>query len=145
MACVSLDPRAERDVRQLPADESCIAEHVRGLLAAMDPRGNPLEKRSDRRYPYPYLVYLTPVSKDGLTPAGEPVVVVGKHLSECGLGFYHPKPLVFRRVIATLETAVGARIGFLMDLTWCRFTREGWYESGGRFLCLARSPISVDG
>jgi hypothetical protein len=22
----------------------------------------------------------------------------------------------------------------MMDLTWCRFGRHGWYENGGRFL-----------
>ena len=30
--------------------------------------------------------------------------------------------------------AAGGWFGFLIDLTWCRFTRQGWYESGGRFL-----------
>ena len=144
MSCELLEPQAGCESRESPTDEDPVREQVWGLLAAMEPRGDPLERRSDRRYPYPYLVYLTPVCKDRLTPKGRSVVVVGKHLSEYGLGFYHPQPLAFRHVIATLETAAGARIGFLMDLTWCRFTREGWYESGGRFLRLTASPISVD-
>lgn len=144
MSCVSVDPQVEFDVEPLPTEEGGMRAQVKGLLAAMDPRGLEAERRGNRRYPYPYLVYLTPVTKDGQSPIGESVVVVGKHLSEHGLGFYHPRPLPFRHVIATLETAVGARVGFLMDLTWCRFTREGWYESGGRFLGLARSPITVE-
>ena len=106
---------------------------VSDVLAALCPQGNRVERRSGRRYPYPYLVQLTPVGDDGITAAGESVVVVGKHLSEQGLGFYHPGPLPHRRMIALLETA-GARLALLIDVTWCRFLKQGWYESGGRFL-----------
>jgi hypothetical protein len=144
MSCEVLVPQTDRDDRRPAIDENRVHEQVRALLAGLEPGAGRGERRSDRRYPYPYLVYLTPVGKEHLTPKGESVVVVGKHLSEHGLGFYHTQPLPFRRVIATLETAVGARIGFLMDLTWCRFTREGWYESGGRFLGLVPSPIEID-
>ena len=80
------------------------------------------------------------MAKDGRTPEGESLVVVGKHLSERGLGFYHPKPLPYRRVIASLESN-GLWLGFLIDLKWCRFTRQGWYESGGRFLEVVPSPV----
>lgn len=121
-----------------------VRTHVWGLLSALYPRGKVVEKRKDTRYPYPYLVYLTPVGKDGVTPYGEPVVVVGKHISERGFGFYHPKPLPHRRMIASLETTDGVRLGFLIDLNWCRFTRQGWYESGGRFLQLVPSPVTSE-
>jgi hypothetical protein len=86
------------------------------------------------------LVHLTPVDEDESLLQSETVVVVGKHLSERGLGFYHPKPLPYRRVIASLESN-GRWLGFLLDLTWCRFTRQGWYESGGRILESVLSPM----
>jgi len=129
-----------------PAQRSLSAEgDVRGqvwaLLAALYSRGGVTERRRDSRYPYPYLAYLTPVGEDGMTAEGEPVVVVGKHLSERGFGFYHPQPLPYRRMILSLETAGGVRLGFLIHLTWCRFTRHGWYESGGRFLQAVPSPV----
>jgi hypothetical protein len=111
-----------------------VEDQVWGLLASLYPRGNLVEKRSEQRFPYPYLIRLIPVGDDSAAPAGEPLVVVGKHLSEGGLGFYHPEPIVQRRVIAILETPSGARMAFLMKLTWCRFARQGWYESGGQFL-----------
>ena len=117
-----------------PSVDEDVRAQVWGLLAGMYPRGNVIERRSDCRYPFPYLVYLTPVQDDPATPSGEPVVVVGKYLSERGLGFYHPKPLPHRRMVASLETHSGARLALLIDLSWCRFTRHGWYESGGRFL-----------
>jgi len=99
------------------------------------------ERRRENRYPFPYLIHLTPVAEDGITPQGETLVVVGRHLSERGLGFYHPQPLPYRRMIASLETPRGQWLGFLIDLTWCRFTRQGWYESGGRLLQSVLSPL----
>lgn len=126
------------------SSEDEVRTQVWGLLGALYPRGEVVERRGDQRYPYPYLVYLTPVDDDGITAKGEPLVVVGKHLSERGLGFYHPKPLPHRRMIASLETAGGRRMHFLIDLTWCRFTRHGWYESGGHFLQAVPAPRMVE-
>jgi len=56
------------------------------------------------------------------------------------LGFYHPKPLPHRRMIASFEAGNGNWIAFLIDLNWCRFTRQHWYESGGRFLQSVTPP-----
>ena len=122
-----------------PPDENVRAQ-VSRLLVTLFPQGQLVERRRQQRYPFPHLIRLTPVAEDGITPLGESIVVVGKHLSERGLGFYHPKPLAHRRMIASLEAAHGAWIGFLIELTWCRFTRQGWYESGGRFRQAVPSP-----
>ncbi len=123
----------------VPSDET--RTQVWAILATLYPKREMNERRRDTRYPFPYLVHLTPVGDDGATPEGEPIVVVGKHLSERGLGFYHPKPLPYRRMIASLQAVNGQWIGFLIDLNWCRFTKQGWYESGGRFLESVLSPI----
>ena len=117
-----------------------IRTQVWGLLTTLYPRNDMVERRHDSRYPFPCLVHLTPVGRDGVTPEGETVVVVGKHLSEQGFSFYHQTPLPHRRMIASLECRKGHWLGFLMDLNWCRFTKDGWYESGGRFLETALSP-----
>jgi hypothetical protein len=110
------------------------------VLSALGPHDNRIERRGRRRYPYPYLVHLTPVADDGITPQGEPLVVVGKHLSEQGLGFYHSGPLPYRWMIASFECVDGAPLGLLLDVSWCRFVKQGWYESGGRFLQAASAP-----
>ncbi len=107
---------------------------IRGMLAQMYTEGKILDRRRDRRFPFAHLLRLTPVAPDGVTITGEPLVVVGKHLSEGGLGFFHPHPIAPRRVVATLSAPSGHEMDVLLDLTWCRFTKEGWYESGGRFL-----------
>jgi hypothetical protein len=122
-----------------PLDD-LVRRQVWGVLAAMYPEGRVIERRVDQRYPYPHLLYLTPVTAN-LTTVGESVVVVGKTLSERGLGVFHPRPLAQRLVIASLETGSEEFAGFLVDITWCRFTRYGWYESGGRFLEVTPSPI----
>lgn len=121
--------------------EDDIRTQVWGLLTTLYPENDLTERRRDNRYPFPYLVHLTPVAADGLTPEGERLVVVGKHLSQRGLSFYHPKPLAHRRMIVSLETTGGGWLGFLIDLNWCRFTKQGWYESGGRFLQSILSPV----
>jgi hypothetical protein len=118
-----------------------VRAQVSGLLSALYPRNDFIERRRDNRYPFPCLVHLTPVSPDGVTPEGETVVVVGKHLSEQGFSFYHREPLPHRRMIASLERKNGHWFGFLIDLNWCRFSKGGWYESGGRFLQTAYSPM----
>lgn len=134
----------DQTLRHAPAapDEEVRAQ-VAGLLSSLFPSGRLPERRREQRYPFPHLVHLTPVAEDGVTPQGEPIVVVGKHLSERGLGFFHPQPLEHRRVIASLGTTSGW-IAFLIDLTWCRFTKQGWYESGGRFLRAVLSPMESD-
>jgi hypothetical protein len=118
-----------------------VRVQVWGLLTAMYPRNDLLERRRDARYPFPCLVHLTPVGPDGLTPEGKTVVVVGRHLSEQGFGFYHQQPLPHRRMIASLECGRGNWLAFLIDLNWCRFTKDGWYESGGRFLQTMLAPM----
>jgi len=122
--------------------EDDVRLQVWGLLSTLYPRRQLVERRREHRYPYPCLLPLTPVAADGITPAGESVVVVGKHLSERGLSFYHTSPIPHRRVIASLETTHGTWVGFLVDLTWCRFTRHRWYESGGKFLQTVASPLN---
>lgn len=114
--------------------EDEIRAQVLGLLTALYPRNDLLERRRDNRYPFPCLIHLTPVGKDGRSAEGAAVVVVGKHLSEHGFSFYHQAPLPHRRMIASLEGSRGNWVAFLIDLKWCRFTKDGWYESGGRFL-----------
>jgi hypothetical protein len=127
------DPHTSGFFGRPNVDEDIRAGVSELLLATQEP-GFRLERRSSRRYPYPHLVRLSPVGSDGRTPCGPSIVVAGRSLSEGGFGFYHPQPLSHRRMIASFHVGGGRWIGFLIDLPWCRFTAEGWYESGGRFL-----------
>ncbi|MGO8746146.1 MAG: hypothetical protein ACLQNE_09170 [Thermoguttaceae bacterium] len=130
---LNVPQRKPASPRNSPLEQE-VRTQVWALLRSLYPRGNVLERRSERRYAYPYLIHVGPVAGNGASWAEEDVIVVGKQISERGLSFYHPKPLPHRRMIVSLETMSGSRLRFLIDLTWCRFTRQGWYESGGRFL-----------
>lgn len=140
-ALVEVDP-ASLGINELYStgffDRPAVDEEIRAgvcelLLATREP-ARIVERRSSRRYPYPYLVRLSPVASDGNSSGGPSIVVAGRSLSEGGFGFYHPQPIPHRRVIAQFHVGNGRWVGFLMDLPWTRFTAEGWYESGGRFL-----------
>jgi len=122
--------------------DEVIRRQVWRVLAGVYPQGQIVERRMDPRFPYPHLLYLTPVGADGISPDGESVAVVGKSLSERGLGVFYQQPIVHRRMIASLEMQDSRWAGFLIDLTWCRFTQYGWYESGGRFIQAVPSPIT---
>lgn len=123
-----------------PSSEEGVRRQVWGVLAGLYPRGRTPERRAVQRFPYPQPLYLTPVDDDLLSAANS-VAVIGKHISERGLGFYHVQPLPYRRVIASLEVSQGSWAGFLLDVKWTRFTQFGWYDSGGRFLQAVPSPI----
>jgi hypothetical protein len=133
----------------IPANQPVVSSEdaVRGsiwqILAGLSPSAHHPERRNEQRFPYPNLLYLTPVAEDGISPAGDSIVVVGKHLSERGLGFFYQKPLPDRRMIASLQLRDGGWIGFLINITWCRFTQQGWYDSGGRFLQVVPSPVAA--
>ena len=124
-----------------PLPDEMVRRQVWGLLAGLYPPGKLLERRIEQRFPFPNLLYLTVVAKDGISPLNESIVVVGKHLSERGLGFFHQQPLPYRRMIASVEAHDGQWIGFLIDISWCRFTEHGWYDSGGKFLSALKSPL----
>lgn len=102
------------------------------------PRG---DRRTDRREPFPFPIHVTPLAEDGTPLEAKTIVVLGKHLSERGLDFYYEAPLPYRRVIVSWECAEGNWLSLLLDLRWCRSTRHGWYENGGRFLQAVSSPF----
>jgi hypothetical protein len=120
-----------------PVEQVHATPNVQQLLQHMLPSDVGAEQRQTQRFPYPFLVELTPVGDDDTTPVDSPMTVIGKDLSERGIGFFHQKPLPYRRVQAMVEDMTGQRIAVLIDLTWCRFKKQGWYESGGRFLHVA--------
>lgn len=120
-----------------------VRAKVRRLLSSLYPRGHMIERRGEQRFPFPHLLHLTPVTADGAVHLDDTVVVVGKHLSAHGLGFFHQHPLPNRRMIVSIELGPETHLGILIDLTWCRFTKHGWYESGGRFLRLVKSPLDM--
>jgi hypothetical protein len=66
-------------------------------------------------------------------PCAPPVVVQGRDISVDGLSFLHGQPLPYRYAAISLRTAQGVESA-ICRLTWCRYSREGHYVSGGKFI-----------
>jgi hypothetical protein len=126
--CLSAAPAAAR-----LNGETEIRDAVFGLLAGSFPEGLSVSRRRERRFPFPKLARLIPLDREGVA-AAEPMVVVGKQISAGGFGFFHQQPIAERHALLVFETPAGGRFAVTIELRWCRFTRHGWYESGGRFL-----------
>jgi hypothetical protein len=126
------------------AGDKEVRKQVRGLISAMlyGP-ADVVERRHEVRCAFPQPVYLTAVGEDGITPDGESIMAVGKDLSESGLGFYHDTPLPSRRMVVSLQMGDGRWLAFVIELTRSRLIRQGWYESGGRFLENVPSPMET--
>jgi hypothetical protein len=134
---------ATRRETKMESDQA-IRDHVRAVLSAKQPGSQLGERRKEKREAYPYPVYLTPVDKDGNILLADTVVVLGKHISELGFDFYHREPLPYKRVIVSFEKSPHRFSSLLLDLTWCRFGRHGWYDNGGRFIATVESPLCVE-
>lgn len=121
---------------------------LRCVLRILGSRGigdHRVERRRDERFPFPYVMYLTPTSDQPPTDLPRcSIVVVGKHISKHGLDFYHHDPLPYRHVIAAVEEANHHWIRLSMDITWCRFIRQGWYASGGKFLGVVKDDLAPE-
>jgi hypothetical protein len=119
--------------------DAALRSQIWGVLGLMYPY-DVLERRSQDRFAYPKLLRITPVSGDGSQAVEPTFVVAGKHLSERGLGFFHPGPLPHRAVVVSLERPGGQWVHLLLNLKWCRFVSHGWYESGGWFVRSVPAP-----
>lgn len=119
-----------------------IAQLVNSAISAVEPTRRSTERRREARYAYPYPIHLTPLAGDGQAVPAETFVVIGKHLAPHGVDFYSPHPIAHRRVIVSLDCGVDGWIGLAVELAWCRFSRHGWYDNGGRFIGVVPSPLS---
>lgn len=126
------DPETPRATGAETADAS-LKHAVRGLITRLAP----LVTRDRRRYarhPLPLLMELTPIDIETGEATGDSLIVVGKSLSEHGIGFFHQHAIPYRHALVRVEDHSERETSFLVDLAWCRYTQFGWYESGGRFL-----------
>jgi hypothetical protein len=133
-------------VNSASARQDRVAESVAAALSAVESSRQlvshqHIERRREARYPYPYPIHLTPFDQSGRPDLNRSFVVIGKHLAPHGIDFYCSQPLAERRVIASLDCGGLGWVGFIVELTWCRFSRHGWYDNGGRFVSVVPPPI----
>jgi hypothetical protein len=136
-APLSLASELEDDVRSRLRDVIDLA------VRAADSRPS-IERRAAERLAYPHAMSLTPVNPRTREPVGETRTVLGKHLSSDGFGFASFEPFHFRFAIVSLEVDDDRYVGILGEALWCKFSRHGWYETGGRFHEPVHSPLNGD-
>jgi hypothetical protein len=120
-------PQSETDCVQR------VVEEIRGMLNQWGLPADHLDRRFRQRFPYPHLIRITPVGLNN-QPTETTLVGSGRDISLYGVGFYLPAPLPYQKAVLTFHRSPHAELSILTELDWCRFTRFGWYENGGRFL-----------
>ncbi|MCE9526249.1 MAG: hypothetical protein K8R36_09375 [Planctomycetales bacterium] len=133
----------------LPRESSAMREEqirvsVRLARASFTPQRDDYhpERRHGNRDPFPYPVHLTPLLCDHRPDTDQTIIVIGRHLSNQGLDFYHHEPIPFRRAVVSLPTDGREWVSFLFELFWTRYNCHGWYDNGGRFLA-AVPPLDL--
>jgi hypothetical protein len=126
------------EVANTVGDRSALARQVRELVARLNPTVA-MERRRDDRMPVPVLFRLTPLDDDRQPILSAAVTVVGKNISRRGLSFYHEQSLPHRRALISVQHPEFNDFSAEIDITWCRFTKPGWYESGGRLVATVPS------
>ena len=91
-----------------------------------------LQARHWHRVKYGHPVLLRPL--DAPPVDGRSLLVSGRDISLGGFSFAHADPLACRRAAVTFLLDGKSRLPIEIRLTWCRFTREGIYQSGGTFV-----------
>lgn len=105
-----------------------------GLVASWHASPPLTEGRSAHRVRYERPLLLTPIDSRSHHPAGEPQLVRGRDLSLGGCSFSHIDPLPCAKVALTFGLEDERQVTMMLRLTWCRFTQDRVYQSGGRFL-----------
>ena len=114
---------------------------VQALVASWNSCGPVLERRRWHRVPFGRLLGITPLDGGVIPlPAGEMRAVQGRDISLSGIAFSHTRPIPNRTVAVTFWDESGAANSIVTELNWCRFTRGGEYQSGGKFLQIIELP-----
>jgi hypothetical protein len=126
------DERVLAILRGIPEVE-CLLQG--GIVASWHSSFGSLHSRRWHRVAYDKPLLITPLDDATERPSERTFVVRARDLSLSGLSFCHPRPLASRKVIVRFrDEDLGAGEGILAILRWCRFRRDGSYQSGGQFV-----------
>ncbi len=117
-------------LRRLPEIE-CLVD---GFVASWHSSDASIQCRRWHRVRFERPLLITPLDESGDWPAGEPFPVSGRDISLTGISFLHEEPLAARKVAVTVYPPAGPPGSVVTLLRWCRFRRDGVYQSGGQFL-----------
>lgn len=125
---------APGDLRQQRRQElqSCIT----WLLQSNSTSGQlSVEKRAHRRLPFRRPITITPVSNaTGRPDQFKSFPAFGIDISSTGICFLARQLVPVRKAVLSLEGPGEKTVALLFEPRWVRFTRGGWYQTGGRLL-----------
>jgi len=135
------DERVLAILRGIPEVE-CLLRG--GLVASWHSSFGSLHSRRWHRVAYTKSLLITPLNDVTEQPSERAFVAQARDISLSGISFCHPQPLASRKVVVRFraEDPIAGE-GILAVLRWCRFRRDGCYQSGGQFL--RRAPREADG
>jgi hypothetical protein len=140
-ATVSMNALACRNVRERAADPLRVLGQIPevraladGVVASWHSSLASLQSRRWHRAKFDKPLRVTPLDDQTELPAGTALAVVGHDISLAGLSFIHSQPLAARKVAISFQLDGTTWESVLTLLKWCRFRRDGLYQSGGQFL-----------
>ena len=112
---------------------------VRGCVAMLleEACGVPVtvEKRASRRYPFRKPLMITPVQNaTGKLDRTKSFSAFGIDVSSSGICFLSRQLVSTRKAVVTCDATGDRQVSLLFEARWVRFTRGGWYQTGGRLL-----------
>ena len=95
----------------------------------------PTEKRTHRRYAFRRPLTITPVdASSGRPDKTKSFAAFGFDISSAGISFLARQLVPAQRAVVTCEGPNDQPTNLLFEPRWVRFTRGGWYQTGGRLL-----------
>jgi hypothetical protein len=133
--------------RPLPAEHSLSLrlQEIETLIAAVVASwqtGRSLDGRKWHRAALERTIAVTPLDDAGERVIGPSRVANARDVSPGGIAFTHRQVLPFRHVAVTFRHAPGEVQCVAVRLQWCRFTSDGTYKSGGKFLRLLPDDLA---
>ena len=128
---VALDqqpPPGSRRQRELQACVSMLSSAGSGVTV-------PVEKRAHRRYPFRRALVVTPITNGtGRPDRAKSFPAFGIDISSSGVCFLGRQLVPARKAVLSVDGPDGEMVHVLFEPRWVRFTRGGWYQTGGRLL-----------
>jgi hypothetical protein len=110
-----------------------IERLVAELAASWHASNQVLQRRRWHRVQFSKPLLITPLDADE-NSVDVGFVVTSRDLSVGGVSFMHERPLIYQKVAVTFPMDDCVSESVVTRLTWCRFTRQGSYLSGGQFI-----------
>ena len=111
--------------------QACVAT----LLEATCGVRVPTEKRTHRRYAFRRPLTITPVNVvSGRPDRTKSFAAFGFDISSAGISFLARQLVPAQRAVVSCDGPGDRPVNLLFEPRWVRFTRGGWYQTGGRLI-----------